>query len=143
MRQDGGPLVVAALEFVLETGEIAVGDWGASDGETQSCCGCCLTRSHIWGFALAAHQSHIERASALLQHFDDDGLAAAIRRLDWQNVAARHCYDDVHELGGTAGGSPVGKVCDGVAREASRDSESVQEQVPGVSSGRESIETVT
>ena len=90
MRHDGGPLIVAALEFVLETGEIAVRDWGASDGETQTCCGCCLTRSHIWGFALTAHQSDIQRVTALLQHFDDDGLAAAIRRLDWQNIAARH-----------------------------------------------------
>ncbi len=82
MGHDGRPLIIGALEFVLETCEIAVLDWGASDGETQTWCGRCLTRSHIWGFALACYQSHIERVTALLQHLDDDGVPAAMGKLD-------------------------------------------------------------
>jgi hypothetical protein len=95
MRHDGGPLIIGTLEFVFVAREIAVLDWAASDGETQTCCGCsgCLTRSHIWGFALAAHQPDIERKTALVQHFDDDCLPAPIGRLDWHDVAARHCHD--------------------------------------------------
>jgi hypothetical protein len=102
MGHDGGPLIVGALEFVLETREIAVLDWGASDGETQTWCGRCLTRSHIWGFALACYQSHIERVTALLQHLDDDGVPAAMGRLDRHDVAASHGSNGVHKLDGTA-----------------------------------------
>jgi hypothetical protein len=114
MRHDGGPLIVGALEFVPETWEIAVRDWGASDDETRTGCGYCLTRSHIWSLAVAADQFHIERVGALLQHLDDNGFSAPIRGVDWHDVAASHWNDDVRKLGGTAGGSPVGKVCDGV-----------------------------
>jgi hypothetical protein len=119
MRQDGGPLIVAALEFVFVTREIAMLDWAASDGETQTCCGYsgCLTRSHVWGFALATYQSYIERVIALLQHFNDDSLPTSMGRLDGHDVAARHCNAGCRwcvpalVLGGSV---PSWKVWDGV-----------------------------
>jgi hypothetical protein len=89
--QDSRPLVVAALEFVLQGSKVALLDWGALEGD-ETCWSnkTNLTLCHVGILALATDKLQVKCARAILLHLNHNKLSASVGGLHADDMAIGH-----------------------------------------------------